>query len=223
VQSVVVLWGGRVHVEEQAVQVLLVGFAAAEFQLLLLLLLLLGLLLGRLLLRCLLVGGLYQDGPGGRLEEQRWRFDLLLLLLGVVAVGNAVIFECLSLQLRGVTLIGIVVLGGAPAVATLLIFLEDDADEFVLFEPLVLAAFLLFVDQALVPVLHHVLVLLLLQRGHDLRPLLALLQHLGQQDHVLLGLPLALHLCGVQPVQPTLAALLGVSEVLLPARSEELF
>jgi hypothetical protein len=145
-------------------------------------------------------------------------FDLALLLfdalvLGVVSQGS------LAPVPHTVGLLQVVGLGG---VVPLLVLLEDDADEFIFLESFTGGIFLLLVDEALITILNHVLILLVVERAHYLRPLLALLQHLPQQYLILLWLPLALHFAGVELVQPSLPALLSAAEVLLVALGEEL-
>jgi hypothetical protein len=103
-----------------------------------------------------------------------------------------------------------------------LVVLEDEANELIFFYFFSFAVFLFSMDEAFISILDHVLIFFILQAAHNFGPLLPLLKDLFQQDDVLFWLPLALHLVGVQTVQPPFTALLCIAEVFLFASAEEL-
>lgn len=103
-----------------------------------------------------------------------------------------------------------------------LIVFDDKLDKIVFFKFLILASFLLFMNQTFVSVFDHMLIFFALKWLYNLRPFFPFLEDLCQEDEILTALPLSLGLIGVEMVQPPFSTLLGIPEELFLAENKEL-
>lgn len=101
--------------------------------------------------------------------------------------------------------------------------IKDHPDEVILFDSLVAECFFFFMREWFVSVFYHMLIFFAIKGYRYFWPFLASVQDFFQQDDILSWLPVPLCLGWVQVVQPSLSALLGISEKCFLAGHKKLF